>query len=200
MQSTVYREEHLDIAPGERIQFTAADKELGIRARDFVTVERLMNNGALSVRTDKGQTVELDPARARHIEYGYVVDGSRAVVADRVLLCVDTWPQFPKESSLYNALSRATHDARISSQAGLRFRRWTRPRCRPSRPWLLFQRIDPMARNGILDGWRRSAWSGSLRWRSTPGIGHRSTMRFPRPKLLSSPGGRNWNHSDLPPP
>ena len=113
MQSTVFREERREIASGERIQFTATDKELGVRARDFGTVEKVADNNALTVRTDKGQTVELDPARARHIEYGYVVDGSRAVAADRVLLLVDTSPQLTKDSPLYNALSRASQDAAI---------------------------------------------------------------------------------------
>ena len=112
-QSTVFREERREIASGERIQFTAIDKELGVRARDFGTIEKIADSGALTVRTDKGQTVELDPARARHIEYGYVVDGSRAVAADRVLLLVDTSPQLTKDSPLYNVLSRASQDAAI---------------------------------------------------------------------------------------
>lgn len=49
MQSTVYREERREIAFGERIQFTATDMELGVRARDFGTVEKVSNNNALTM-------------------------------------------------------------------------------------------------------------------------------------------------------
>ena len=113
MQSTTFREERREIASGERIQFTAPDKEIGVRARDFAIVEKIADSGALTIRTDRGQTVELDPVRARHIEYGYVVDSSKAVAVDRVLLCVDTSPQLGKDSPLYSVLSRASHDAAI---------------------------------------------------------------------------------------
>ena len=112
-QSTVYREERREIASGERVQFTATNEELGVRVRDLGTVEKVVDNSALTIRTDKGQIVELDHARARHIEYGYVVDGSRAVAVDRVLLSVHTSPQLTSDGLLYNALFRASQDATV---------------------------------------------------------------------------------------
>ncbi len=83
--STVYREETRELAEGERIQFTVANKDHGIRKGDLATVTRIADNHALTLSLDNGKTVELDPAKARHIDYGYAVDGSQRVAADRVL-------------------------------------------------------------------------------------------------------------------
>jgi conjugative relaxase-like TrwC/TraI family protein len=118
MQSAVYREERRDIALGERIQITVPDKEQGIWARDFGTVEKIADNNALTVRMDSGKTVELDPARARHIEHGYVVDGGKTVAADRVLVSLEKAPQLTKESIVYTAISRASQDAAIYTSDG----------------------------------------------------------------------------------
>ncbi len=89
------------------------DKELGLRARDFGTVEKIAGDNALTVRMDSGKTVELEPARARHVEYGYVVDGLKAVAADRVLVTVESAQQLTRESPVYTAISRASQDATI---------------------------------------------------------------------------------------
>ena len=83
--STVYRQETRELAVGERIQLTRADKSQGIRSGDFATVERIADSNALTVRLHNGKTAELDPEKAKHIEYGYAVDGSKRVQADRVL-------------------------------------------------------------------------------------------------------------------
>ena len=85
-ESTVYREEERDLAVGERIQFTAHDRANRIRSGDFATVERIGDDSALSVRLDNGKTVELDPEKARHIDYGYTVETAKHVSADRILL------------------------------------------------------------------------------------------------------------------
>ncbi len=88
--STVYRQETRELAIGERIQLIQADKSQGIRSGDFATVERIAENNALTVRLNNGRTAELDPEKARHIEYGYAVDGSKRVQADRVLATGET--------------------------------------------------------------------------------------------------------------
>jgi hypothetical protein len=85
-ESTVYREEERDLAVGERIQFTAPDQANRIRSGDFATVERIGDDNALSVRLDNGKAVELDPEKARHIDYGYTVETAKHVSADRILL------------------------------------------------------------------------------------------------------------------
>ncbi len=83
--STVYREETRELAEGERIQFTMADKEQGIRKGDLATITQIADDQAITLRLDSGKIVELDPANARHIDYGYAVDGSQRVSADRVI-------------------------------------------------------------------------------------------------------------------
>ena len=84
-ESTVFRQETREIAEGERIQLTSADKSQGIRKGDLATVTRIDANHAMTLLMDNGKTVSLDPDKARHVEYGYVVDGSQRVSADRVI-------------------------------------------------------------------------------------------------------------------
>jgi hypothetical protein len=75
-----------DLAVGERIQFTAPDRANRIGSGDFAIVERIGDDNALSVRLDNGKTVELNPEKARHIDYGYTVETAKHVSADRILL------------------------------------------------------------------------------------------------------------------
>jgi conjugative relaxase-like TrwC/TraI family protein len=83
-QSKVYREESRELAVGERIRFTAAEKAHHIRNGDFATVERIEPD--LAVRLDNGKAVELDAEAARHIDYGYAVESAGNLAADRVIL------------------------------------------------------------------------------------------------------------------
>jgi hypothetical protein len=85
-QSTVYREEERDLAVGDRIQFTAPDRENRIRLGDFATIDRIAEDNALSVRLDNGKIVELNPEKTRYIDYGYAVGTTKNLSADRVLL------------------------------------------------------------------------------------------------------------------
>jgi len=112
-QSTVYREESRELATGDRIQFTAPNKEQGIRTRDFGTVSVIAENNALSVRLDNGKTVELDPAKAKHIEHGYAVDGQKAVFAERVLVSIEGAGHIAREDPLYKAVSRVSQNTTI---------------------------------------------------------------------------------------
>jgi conjugative relaxase-like TrwC/TraI family protein len=83
-QSKVYREEPREVAVGERIRFTASEKENHIRTGDFATVERIEPD--LSARLDNGKSVDLDSEAARHIDYGYAVEAAGNLAADRVIL------------------------------------------------------------------------------------------------------------------
>ena len=84
-ESKVYREETRELATGDRIRFTASDREHGVRRNDFATVERIGQDHSVIARLDNGKTVSLNPDQARHIEYGYTVEGGQRVSADRVL-------------------------------------------------------------------------------------------------------------------
>ena len=88
--STVYRQETRELAVGERIQLTQADKNQGIRSGDFAIVECIADNNALIARLDKGRMVELSPEKAQYIEYGYAVNGSKRIQADRILATGET--------------------------------------------------------------------------------------------------------------
>ena len=89
MESAVYREEHRDIAVGERITFTAKHRDPHIRSGDLATVERIGKDNGLSARLDNGKFVELDADQARHIEYGYAVGTAQRASVDRVLITGD---------------------------------------------------------------------------------------------------------------
>jgi len=113
VQSTVYREERREIAVGERIQFTAPNKDQGIRAGSLAAVEEIAANSALTLRQDNGKRTELDPEKACHIEYGYAVDGAKAVPAQRVLVSIAGAPEIAKNGPVDTAISRASKQATI---------------------------------------------------------------------------------------
>lgn len=115
--SKVYTEEMREVAPGERIQFTRASKELGLRTGDLATVEKVYGNESLSVRLDTRKTVSIDATQARHIEYGYAVDGAKTVRADRVLANIDRPSQLEHTSPIHKSLSLATGDVALYTRA-----------------------------------------------------------------------------------
>ncbi len=84
-ESRVFQEETREVAQGERIRMTAYDKELGVRSADLGTVTRIGPDNSLTVKLDAGRTVELSPEKAKHIDYGYTVDGSKSIRAERVI-------------------------------------------------------------------------------------------------------------------
>ena len=88
-ESRLYREEVREIAEGERIRFTSYDKELGVRTGDLGTVTRIGQDRSMTVQLDSGKTAELSPEKTRRIDYGYAVDGSQQVRADRILATGD---------------------------------------------------------------------------------------------------------------
>jgi hypothetical protein len=97
-KSTVYREESREVAEGERIRFTAPDKEQRIRTGDFATVARIEPD--LSVQLDNGKTVELDAEVAQHIDYGYTAESAANLAADRVILTGEAQQLAGLESNL----------------------------------------------------------------------------------------------------
>ena len=114
----VYREATREIATGDRIQFTAPDRKLGVANRDLGTVEKVEPN-RLTVKLDgkKERIVSFDPSRMRHFDHGYAVTShsSQGLTAGRVLANMDT----EAPASLINtrlayvAVSRASEDVRI---------------------------------------------------------------------------------------
>jgi conjugative relaxase-like TrwC/TraI family protein len=111
-QSTVYREEERELATGDRIRFTEADRESGIRSGSFATVERSADENTLAVRLDSGKAIELDSTKPQHIDYGYAVEAAQGVSAERVLLTGDT-AQLTGQQEALTRLNPQLHDFAI---------------------------------------------------------------------------------------
>jgi conjugative relaxase-like TrwC/TraI family protein len=113
----VYREMEREFAAGDRIQFTAPDKQLQVANRDLATIEAIFPLGEISARLDDGRTVAFSNRDNRHFDHGYSVTShsSQGLTADRVLVNVDTsvHPDLINSRFAYVSVSRATLDTRI---------------------------------------------------------------------------------------
>jgi conjugative relaxase-like TrwC/TraI family protein len=114
----VYQETRKEFAAGDRIQFTAKDKELEVNNRDLGTVTKL-ETGKMTVQMD-GKTervVQFDPTKMRHFDHGYAVTShvSQGLTEGRVIANIDTdlARSLINTRLAYVAISRAEHDARI---------------------------------------------------------------------------------------
>ncbi len=114
----VYRETSREFATGDRLQFSAIHKELGVSNRDIGTITK-MEPDRLTVLMDgkEQRSISFMPTEFRQFDHGYAVTShsSQGLTADRVIANIDT------ESSrslinnrlAYVAISRASQDARI---------------------------------------------------------------------------------------
>ncbi len=92
-ESRLYREEVREIAEGERIRFTSSDREMGVRQGDLGTVTRIGQDRSMMVQLDSGKIAELSPEKTRRIDYGYAVDGTQSIRADRIIATGDQLSQ-----------------------------------------------------------------------------------------------------------
>jgi ATP-dependent exoDNAse (exonuclease V) alpha subunit len=115
---TVYREELRAFSEGDRVQFTAPANDLKVANRELGTIESIGGNGQLNLKMDDGRSVQLDPNRRLHLDYGYAVTShsSQGQTADCVLIHVDTElgaKDLLNSRMAYVAVSRGAHDAQI---------------------------------------------------------------------------------------
>jgi ATP-dependent exoDNAse (exonuclease V) alpha subunit len=114
---SAYRELEREFAVGDRLQFTAPNRELGVANRDLGTIQHITQDGKLSVRLDSGKQVMFDAKETRHFDHGYAVTShsSQGLTADRVLVNVDSevHPELITNRFAYVSVSRASHDAQI---------------------------------------------------------------------------------------
>ena len=114
---SVYQEIQREFSVGERIQFTAPDKSLGVANRDMAAIEAIYSDGRLSVRLDNGRQIEFNPNEHPHLDHGYAVTShsSQGLTAERVLVHADTsvHPDLLNSRFGYVSISRASHDAKI---------------------------------------------------------------------------------------
>jgi len=114
---SVYREIEREFSVGDRIQFTAPDKSLGVANRELAAIDAVHPDGRLSVRLDNHRQIEFDPSEHRHFDHGYAVTShsSQGLTAERVLVHADTstHPDLLNNRFAYVSLSRASHEATL---------------------------------------------------------------------------------------
>jgi ATP-dependent exoDNAse (exonuclease V) alpha subunit len=112
---SVYRETEQRFSVGDRIQFTAPDKALGVANRDLAVIHSISENGRVSARLDSGRQIEFDPTEHRHFDHGYAVTShsSQGLTAERVLVNADTGvhPDLLNSRFGYVSVSRASQEA-----------------------------------------------------------------------------------------
>jgi conjugative relaxase-like TrwC/TraI family protein len=118
---SAYREIEREFAVGDRMQFTAPNRELGVANRDLGTIERIGQDGQLAVRMDNGKGVMFNADEMRHVDHGYAVTShsSQGLTADRVLVHIDTnvHPELINPRFAYVSVSRAAQDAQLFTNA-----------------------------------------------------------------------------------
>jgi ATP-dependent exoDNAse (exonuclease V) alpha subunit len=114
---SVYREIVHELSVGDRIQFTAPDKSLGVANRDLAMIESIASDGRIAVRIDDNRRIEFNAAEHRHFDHGYAVTShsSQGLTAERVLIHADTsvHPDLLSSRFGYVAVSRASHEVSI---------------------------------------------------------------------------------------
>jgi conjugative relaxase-like TrwC/TraI family protein len=114
---SVYQEIEREFSVGDRIQFTAPDKSLGVANRDMAAIEAIHPDGRLSVRLDNNRQIQFNPNEHRHLDHGYAVTSHSAqgLTAERVLVHADTGvhPDLLNSRFGYVSISRASHQATL---------------------------------------------------------------------------------------
>ena len=114
---SVYRELQREFSIGDRIQFTAPDKSLGVANRDLAVIESVGADGRVVARLDDNRRIEFVATERRHFDHGYAVTSHSAqgLTAERVLIHADmsVHPDLLSSRFGYVAVSRASHEAII---------------------------------------------------------------------------------------
>lgn len=115
---TVYRKQERLFAVGDRIQFTAPDRDLQIANRELGTIRQIRREGFIQVTLDGGRDVELRVRSNAHLDHGYAVTSysSQGQTAERVLVHVDSELKardLLNQRMAYVALSRGRSEAQI---------------------------------------------------------------------------------------
>jgi conjugative relaxase-like TrwC/TraI family protein len=106
----VFREEHRILARGDRIQFRAPDRALGVANGEFATIESIDSLRAV-VWLDSGRQLSAASARLRHIDHGYASTSHSAqgATVDQVIVDINTQlsPELVNRKQFYVSISRA---------------------------------------------------------------------------------------------
>ena len=114
---SVYQEIEREFSVGDRIQFTAPDKSLGVANRALAAIDAIHSDGRLSVRLENNRRIEFNTGEHRHFDHGYAVTShsSQGLTAERVLVHADTsvHPDLLNSRFGYVSISRASHQAML---------------------------------------------------------------------------------------
>ncbi|MGB7561652.1 MAG: AAA family ATPase, partial [Candidatus Acidiferrales bacterium] len=115
---TLYRESERVFAKGDRVQFTAPNREQHVANRELGTIEKIGARGNLQIRLDSGRAVTFNIRENPHLDHGYAVTShsSQGQTADRLLIHVDTertGEKLVNRRFAYVAVSRGRYDAQI---------------------------------------------------------------------------------------
>ncbi|MHB8383633.1 MAG: MobF family relaxase [Candidatus Binataceae bacterium] len=111
-----FREERRLIANGDRIQFRAPDRALGVANGDFAMVVAIDDRRA-ALRMDDGRVIKAAASRLRHIDYGYASTShsSQGATVDRIIVNIDTArsAELVNRKQFYVSISRARHGVTV---------------------------------------------------------------------------------------
>jgi conjugative relaxase-like TrwC/TraI family protein len=114
---SVYQELDRQFSVGDRVQFTAPDKSLGVANRDLAVIESIAPDGRVTARLDNNREIEFNAGHHRHFDHGYAVTShsSQGLTAERVLVHADTsvHPDLLNSRFAYVSISRASHEATL---------------------------------------------------------------------------------------
>jgi hypothetical protein len=115
---TLYREAERAFSEGDRVQFTAPNRDQKLANREQGTIEKIDATGNFRIRLDSGRVVSFNIRENPHLDHGYAVTShsSQGQTADRVLIHVDaaqTGEKLVNRRFAYVAISRGRYDAQI---------------------------------------------------------------------------------------
>jgi conjugative relaxase-like TrwC/TraI family protein len=114
---TVYEPVEREFSIGDRIQFTAPQKQLGVANRELGNIEKIASDGGIGVSLEDGRKIEFNAAVHPHFDHGYAVTSHSAqgLTADRVLINADmaAHPALLNARFAYVSVSRARFEAEI---------------------------------------------------------------------------------------
>ena len=121
----VFREEPRVLAQGDRIQFRAPDRALGVANGDFATIEAVDTRRAV-LCLDNSRELSVASDRLRHIDHGYASTSHSAqgATVDRVIVDINTRlsPNMVNRKQFYVSISRARNALTIFTDNRARLR------------------------------------------------------------------------------
>jgi Protein of unknown function (DUF3991) len=113
---TVYAQQNLEIAVGDKLRWTRNDKEMGRRNGQAFVISGIEGNTA-TITYSSGETDSFNLIEPLHLDYALVSTtyGSQGKTAERVLISASANPTVSQES-FYVAISRAKTDLKLYVQ------------------------------------------------------------------------------------